>query len=230
MIYRKYGAIELNQDLVSGFLTALKDFASEISKGKGQLKIVDMRLFNLILVFKAGVLVVVAADKNDSREIAQARLEEIVDVFMEKYSEYIGEDNWTGDIRIFQGFETIIDKILKYGKASEVPIRIPILKIYKKDFEKSQKKIAKKGLILQEVDFRSTIEGTQKPEWTSKRLPKQVVSQGMLSEQEYEISHLCDGFHTIEKIAEEVGIPENDIGLIIDELDELGLLKFITIQ
>ncbi len=228
MIYRKYGSIELNQDLVSGFLTALKDFASEISSGRGQLKIIDMRVFNLILVFKGGVLVVVAADKNDSREIAQAKLEEIVDVFSQKFSKDI--ENWTGDVRMFRGFEIKIDEILDGGKASEVPIKIPILKIYKKDFEKAQKKIAKKGLILKEVDFRSSLDHTQKPEWTLKRMPRQVISQGMLSKQEYEIAHLCDGFHTTEKIAEEVGIPENDIQLIIDELDELGQLEFVIVE
>ena len=41
LIHRKYGSIEFNQDLVSGFLTALKDFSVEFSKGSGELKVID---------------------------------------------------------------------------------------------------------------------------------------------------------------------------------------------
>jgi hypothetical protein len=40
LIHRKYGSIEFNQDLVSGFLTALKDFSVEFSKGSGELKVI----------------------------------------------------------------------------------------------------------------------------------------------------------------------------------------------
>lgn len=43
LIHRKYGSIEFNQDLVSGFLTALKDFSVEFSKGSGELKVIDFR-------------------------------------------------------------------------------------------------------------------------------------------------------------------------------------------
>ena len=70
----------------------------------------------------------------------------------------------------------------------------------------------------------------QKPEWTRKRLPKQVVSQGFLNTQQYEIAHLADGFHTVADIAEEVGVPVGDVQVIIDSLDSLGLLQFIEIE
>lgn len=43
LIHRKYGSIEFNQDLVSGFLTALKDFSIEFSKGSGELKVIDRK-------------------------------------------------------------------------------------------------------------------------------------------------------------------------------------------
>ena len=43
LLHRKYGSIEFNQDLVSGFLTALKDFSVEFSKGSGELKVIGYR-------------------------------------------------------------------------------------------------------------------------------------------------------------------------------------------
>jgi len=102
------------------------------------------------------------------------------------------------------------------------------LKIYKKDFIKSQAQLQKKGLVLSEDDLRRVTD--QKPEWTKKRLPKQVLNQGFIEKKEYEIAHIADGFHTISEIAEDAGVPEAEVDVIIDKLDKLGLLKFIEIK
>ena len=226
LIHRKYGTIEFNQDLVSGFLTALKDFSVEFSKGSGELKVIDMQIFYLMLVFKEGVLITAAADKNDDGKITHKALSDIIDRFVEKFGDIL--ESWSGDVRIFKGFDEIIDEILQNGKIAEIQLKIPILKIFKKDFIKSQAKIAKKGLVLSEEDLRKA--ENEKPAWTSKRLPKQVITQGFLDERQYEIAHLADGFHTPAEIAEEAGIPEADVEKIIASLDSLGLLKFIEIK
>lgn len=226
MIHRKYGSIEFNQDLVSGFLTALKDFSVEFSKGSGELKIIDMQVFYLLLVFKQGILCTAAADKNDDAKITYKVLSEVIDRFIEKYGQIM--DNWSGDVRMFKEFESVIDNVLQNGHIAEVPLRIPILKIFEKDFLKSRKQLEKKGLVLSEEDLHQVQD--QKPEWTNKRLPTQVITQGFLDEDSYKIAHLADGFHTISDIAEEAGKPVGDIQVMIDDLDDLGLLKFIDIK
>jgi hypothetical protein len=226
LIHRKYGSIEFNQDLVSGFLTALKDFSVEFSKGSGELKIIDMQIFYLLLVFKEGILCTAAADKNDDAKITHKVLSDIIDKFINEFGDVIG--NWSGDVRIFKGFESIIDEMLLNGRVAEVQLKLPILKIYEKDFRKSQQKILKRGLILSEEDLR--IAQNQRPKWTLKRLPAQVITQGFLDKEMYKIAHLADGFHTISDIAEESGKPESDIQVLIDDLDDLGLLKFIEIE
>jgi hypothetical protein len=212
--------------LVSGFLTALKDFSVEFSKGSGELKVIDMQVFYLMLVFKEGVLVAAAADKNDDSKIMHKKLNEVIDMFLDEFDDKL--DSWSGDVRIFRGFEEKIDKFLENGKVAEIALKIPILKIFKKDFKKTQSKIAKKGLVLSEEDLRQVSD--KKPEWTSKRLPTQVITQGFLDEKEYKIAHLADGFHTVSEIAEDAGIPQTSAQRIIDNLDELGLLKFIEIK
>ncbi len=226
LIHRKYGTIEFNQDLVSGFLTALKDFSVEFSKGSGELKIIDMQIFYLLLVFKEGILCTAAADKNDDAKITHKVLSGIIDKFLERYGNLM--ESWSGDVRIFKGFENVMDVMLKDGQVAEVPIKIPILKIFEKDYLKSQKVIEKKGLVLSEEDLRTV--RNQKPEWTSKRLPTQVIIQGFLNKNQYKIAHLADGFHTIADIAEEAGVPKAEIAIIIDDLDDLGLLKFIGVK
>lgn len=226
LIHRKYGSIEFNQDLVSGFLTALKDFSVEFSKGSGELKVIDMQVFYLLLVFKEGVLITAAADKNDDAKITHKALTDIIDKFIARFGDRL--EGWSGDVRIFRDFEHIIDEILQRGRIAEIQLKLPILLIFKKDFLKSQKRIAKKGLVLSEEDLRDVRD--QKPDWTAKRLPKQVITQGFLDKKEYKIAHLADGFHTIGEIAEETGRPEVEIQRIIGSLDDLGLLSFIDIK
>jgi hypothetical protein len=226
LIHRKYGRIEFNQDLVSGFLTALKDFSVEFSKGSGELKVIDMQIFYLMLVFKEGVLITAAADKNDDSKITHKALTDVIDKFINQYGDII--KTWAGDVRIFKDFDKIIDELLINGKIAEIKLKIPILKIYKKDYEKSQAKIAKNGLVISQEDLRKVSD--KKPEWTNKRLPRQVITQGFLNEQQFDIAHIADGFHTIDDIAEEVGIPKSDVQTIIEKLDSLGLLQFIEIE
>jgi hypothetical protein len=226
LIHRKYGSIEFNQDLVSGFLTALKDFSVEFSKGSGELKVIDMQVFYLLLVFKEGVLITAAADKNDDAKITHKALTDIIDKFVDKFGDQL--ESWSGDVRIFRDFDQVIDEILKNGKLAEIQLKLPILKMFKKDFQKSQKQIAKRGLMLSEQDLRQVRD--QKPDWTAKRLPKQVITQGFLDKEEYKIAHLADGFHTISEIAEEGGRPESEVQKIIKSLDDLGLLSFIDIK
>ncbi|MFW9864877.1 MAG: hypothetical protein ACFFEN_02160 [Candidatus Thorarchaeota archaeon] len=81
---------------------------------------------------------------------------------------------------------------------------------------------------MSEEDLRSVKD--VRPEWTVKRLPVQVVAQGVMEEDEYEIAHLADGFHTISDIAEESGRPEPEIQKIMNNLDKLELLSFVEIK
>ncbi|MBY8978965.1 MAG: hypothetical protein KGD72_01125 [Candidatus Lokiarchaeota archaeon] len=198
----------------------------EFSKGSGELKIIDMQIFYLLLVFKEGILCTAAADKNDDAKITHKILSDIIDKFLDKYGNQMKD--WSGDVRLFTGFENIMDDMLKNGHIAEIQIKIPILKIYEKDFVKSQKLLTKKGMVLSEEDLRKVQD--QKPTWTSKRLPSQVIIQGFLNKEQYKIAHLADGFHTVADIAEEAGVPKAEIDVMIDDLDDLGLLKFIEVK
>jgi hypothetical protein len=83
-------------------------------------------------------------------------------------------------------------------------------------------------MVLSEEDLRKV--QNQKPAWTFKRLPTQVITQGFLNEDQYKIAHFADGFHTVADIAEEAGVPKAEIDVVIDDLDDLGLLKFIDVK
>ena len=222
VIYRKYGTIEFNEDLIAGFLTALGDFSKEVTRGKGNLKILDMVVYNIHLVFRDKILVAAASDKKDSKEIAQNKLEIILNNFLDRYHGLF--EDWKGDVRIFEEFKEYVDYTLRNGKAAEVPRALPLLRLYDKDYKRAHKALKKGTTLGQKV-----LEESGSMEWKKKRLPEQVIKQGMLTDSEYKIAHLCDGSKDVNEIAEEIGITSERAQLIIEKLDRLDLIKLIKL-
>lgn len=223
VLYKKFGVIEFNEDLIAGFLMALKDFSQEVTGGKGNIKVIDMIIYHIHLVFKGGVLIAAASDNKDSKEIAQNKLELLLDDFISQYSEVL--INWMGDVRIFRDFESVIEKSLEMGLIAEVPRIMPLLKIYKKEY-KNETKLLKKGTMLGE----NALDNEKiQIKWKSKKLPTQIISQGTLTEEEYNIAHLCNGFNDINEIAEKAGISSEHAQITVDKLDRLGMVKLIEI-
>ena len=222
VIYRKYGTIEFNEDLIAGFLTALGDFSKEVTRGKGNLKILDMVVYNIHLVFRDKILVAAASDKKDSKEIAQNKLEIILNNFLDRYHGLF--EDWKGDVRIFEEFKEYVDYTLRNGKAAEVPRALPLLKIFDRDYKKAQKALKRATTLGEDI-----LEESVSVEWKKKRMPEQIIKQGMLTESEYKIAHLCDGSKDINEIAEEIGITSERAQLIIEKLDRLDLIKLIKL-
>ncbi|MHC1591519.1 MAG: hypothetical protein ACXQS8_05495 [Candidatus Helarchaeales archaeon] len=140
LMARKYGTIDFNEDLISGFLTALKDFAAEVTKGEGVIKVLDMHAYNVVLVFREGLMISAAADKTDDKNIAMKAMGEVLDEFLKNYD----LTDWSGNIKIFDSFIPIIDRILEKGRVAEVEVPRPKLK------KKLPKMIVKMGTLTQD--------------------------------------------------------------------------------
>lgn len=128
MFTRKYGTIELNPDLMAGFLTAIKEFSGEISAGanKGDsVKEIEMETFNVIYDFRSsnGLMCVLLHDKKDDPRIVRGVAKIILDGFLKKYD--VEPEKWDGNTNKFYEFSTLVDEILKKGKVAEV---YPVLK------------------------------------------------------------------------------------------------------
>jgi len=221
VLYAKYGTIEFNEDLIAGFLTALKDFSHEVTGGKGNIKILDMVIFNIHLVFRGGVLVAAASDKKDSKEIAQNKIDLILSEFLKQYSKVF--EAWSGDVRQFKDFNGFLDTTLQKGKVAEVPRIMPLLKIFEKDY-KNETKLLDKATKL---DGKVLDSSNKTRDWKQKKLPKQIISQGIVTQQEYDFAHHCDGFKDISEISEESGVTVESAQVIIDKLTRLDMLKLV---
>ncbi|MHA1378026.1 MAG: hypothetical protein ACTSRG_06555 [Candidatus Helarchaeota archaeon] len=121
---KKYGEIQFNEDLISGFLTALRDFSREVTGGEGVIRVLDMKSYNVILVFRENLMIAAGVDKHDNKNIAMSALRKVLDKFTEKYD----LKDWDGNISIFKDFLSDIDIILENGKISDIPVPYPKLK------------------------------------------------------------------------------------------------------
>jgi len=125
VLSQRYGEITFDEDLIAGFLTALKDFTTEVTAGRGVIRIIDMKEYNVILVFREGVMLAAAADKLDDKNIAMNSLEILIQTFNEKYQDELV--SWMGNVSVFEDFIDIMDEQLKEGRIAEVEIKVPKL-------------------------------------------------------------------------------------------------------
>jgi hypothetical protein len=146
-----------------------------------------MKEYNVILVFREGIMLAAAADKLDDKNVAMNSLEILVQTFIEKYQEELAK--WMGNISVFEDFTEIMDAQLQNGKIAEIPVTLPKL---------------------------------------VKKIPKMAVRMGLMTEILFKVGQLCDGKKTIEDIAEEIGLPEDEVIVHIDDLEDMGWIERIT--
>jgi hypothetical protein len=219
--------ITQDEDLISSYLVAIKSFAEEMSGGSGDLKVIDMDVYNLFLIVQKDAIVVGAADKSDDNMIIYHSLSELVSRFIKKYNSQSELDYWRGEILMFKDFRNDIKEVLREGKIGEVKKIIPLFKVYKKNFLKL---IEQKDLNIKEAAYKKSLNIEGNKEWdTEKKLPKQPLSQGLLSEHQYKIAHLLNGFRTAEEIASEMKLPIEEVYVILKSIDDLGLLEYIEL-
>ena len=103
-----FGTSEIDDDLVSGFLTAISNFAQEI-KG-GEIKSLNFRNFNFVYSYdqEFQCMFILVIDIDDPIDEAQNRVELMKDEFITRYNEYLRE--WTGNVKIFEDFDEFVDK------------------------------------------------------------------------------------------------------------------------
>ena len=100
--------IEIDEDILSGFLTAFSDFAREI-KG-GEVKALLFREFNFIYSYSVNynLIFIIVIDKDDLEEEAKIKVDLMKNEFINKYKRYL--ENWSGDISVFNEFDKFVEE------------------------------------------------------------------------------------------------------------------------
>ena len=171
--------IDINEEIISGFLRAISDFAREI-KG-GEIKALTFRKFNLIYSYSIeyNCIFVIVIDKDDLEEEARLKLEVMKKEFIETYKPYL--ENWTGNVSVFKNFDDFIEenifippKILLIGEVGVGKTTImdlfpgeTIIELDGNLIETIQKPIDFVGIkdikqcVIREIDFNELVENSR---------------------------------------------------------------------
>ncbi|MFX0008505.1 MAG: hypothetical protein ACFFA7_06475 [Promethearchaeota archaeon] len=121
LVYKPYMDFPVNEDLVSGLLTALNQFTIvEFKQGIESIEMGGLRW--VYIMDKDTNLLFIGADSKDvTAEILRARLDVIRQTFI---SQYAHEGNkwgskWAGNVEIYKPFENIIDEYYTQWKQAE---------------------------------------------------------------------------------------------------------------
>lgn len=222
--------INVDSDIISSYIVAFKSVGEEMTKGSGDLKVIDMGVYNLILIVQKDIMTIGAADKTDDKMILYYNLSKLQSIFMKRYNSQSELEYWNGELATFRDFRKVIREELEDGQIGEVKKYIPIFKIYKKQFLKRIEQENKKSLEIKEADYKVALEIEEKsPIDYDKTFPKQPIAQGFFKPYQYKIAHFLNGFHTPEDIADKLKVPVEDIYKTLKKIDDLGLLAYIEL-
>ncbi|MFX0040963.1 MAG: hypothetical protein ACFFCY_17075 [Promethearchaeota archaeon] len=121
LVYKPYMDFPVNEDLVSGLLTALNQFTIvEFKQGIESIEMGGLRW--VYIMDKDTNLLFIGADAKDvTAEILRARLDVIRQTFI---TQYANEKNrwgskWAGNVEIYKPFENVIDEFYSQWKQAE---------------------------------------------------------------------------------------------------------------
>jgi len=100
--------LKADNDLISGFLTAISSFAQEI-KG-GDIKALNFRNFNFIYSYdeEFGCMFIIVTDIDDLEEEARPKVELMKSEFIKRYGKHFRQ--FTGNVSDFQDFDDFIEE------------------------------------------------------------------------------------------------------------------------
>jgi Cdc6-like AAA superfamily ATPase len=103
-----FSKVDKDDEIVSGYITAVSDFAREIKGGK-----IESLIFkNFKLVYSYSIdyncIFVIVIDKDDSEQKARMNLDLMKSEFIERYRAYL--ENWTGIVNVFHDFDDFVEE------------------------------------------------------------------------------------------------------------------------
>ncbi|KKN05882.1 hypothetical protein LCGC14_1082940 [marine sediment metagenome] len=121
LVYKAYMDFPVNEDLVSGLLTALNQFTIvEFQEGIESIEMGGLRW--VYIQDKETNLLFIAADTKDTRgDILRARLDVIRVTFIQEYASEKNrwQGKWAGNVEIYKPFEKIIDEYYTQWQQAE---------------------------------------------------------------------------------------------------------------
>ncbi len=121
LVYKPYMDFQVNEDLVSGLLTALNQFTIvEFKQGIDSIEMGGLR-WVYIQDKDTNLLFIVAATKDVSTDTLRSRLDVIRITFIQQYASEKNrwQGKWAGNVEIYKPFENVIDEFYTQWQQAE---------------------------------------------------------------------------------------------------------------
>ncbi|MHA1384667.1 MAG: hypothetical protein ACTSR3_13010 [Candidatus Helarchaeota archaeon] len=137
LYHKKYGSVEVDESLFSGFLSSINTLAESEFDQKG-VESIKMGNYKFLYEHFSGVLFTIAADPEDSDEELKAILVKARKKFFEQFAaapweNYLRELAKSGQVEHFNAFQETLDEVLdeyKRSKMKEQENKKELLEIY----------------------------------------------------------------------------------------------------
>jgi len=118
LFHKEYHSVKLDEDLVSGFLSAVSSFVTKL--GEERVESIVMGKKKFVCISSENLIFSACLDKEDDEKQAIEKLWEIKVSFLRKYLQKIKE--WNGDVKAYEEFEEDLNKIVysRVGVSSAV--------------------------------------------------------------------------------------------------------------
>ena len=110
LLFRNYGASEVDRDLLAGFLSAFSGFMKEISQS--DIKSTQTEDFKYFYTIIDTIIIVACSDLEDDDALVNSKILSLRTKFVEKYGKIIESNSWGGNRSIFIAFEKELDNII----------------------------------------------------------------------------------------------------------------------
>jgi len=110
LLFRNYGASDVDRDLLAGFLSAFSGFMKEISQS--DIKSTQTEDFKYFYTIIDTIIIVACSDLEDDDALVNSKILSLRTKFIEKYGKIIESNSWGGNRSIFIAFEKELDNII----------------------------------------------------------------------------------------------------------------------
>jgi len=110
LLFRNFGEIIVDRDLLAGFLSAFSGFMKEISQS--DIKSTATEDFKYFYTIIDTIIIVVCTDLEDDDGAVNQKILSIRTKFTEKYGKIIESGSWAGNRSIFDEFEKELDNLI----------------------------------------------------------------------------------------------------------------------
>ncbi|MFX1496777.1 MAG: ADP-ribosylation factor-like protein [Promethearchaeota archaeon] len=107
LLFRNYGNVEVDRDLLAGFLSAFSGFLKEISQS--EIRSFATNEFKYYYTIIDEIIIVVCTDLEEDDANINSKITTIRKKFIERYGSVLSDGSWSGNRAIFEEFEREID-------------------------------------------------------------------------------------------------------------------------